>query len=68
MDDKLLRLQAVMEMTSMKRAKLYAMMAVGKFPKAVKIDGCAVWRESVIEKWMDINVPIEETASQATVQ
>lgn len=51
MADTLLRLQAVMDRTGMKRAKLYGMIADGKFPKPIKIDGCAVWPASAIDRW-----------------
>ena len=51
MADNLLRLQAVMDRTGMKRAKLYGMISAGTFPKPVKIDGCAVWPASAVDRW-----------------
>lgn len=52
MSETLLRLDAVMGRTGMKRAKLYAMVADGKFPEPMKIDGCAVWPASSIDQWI----------------
>lgn len=56
MADTLLRLQAVMDRTGMKRAKLYGMIAAGKFPQPMKIDGCAVWPASDIDAWIERHV------------
>lgn len=52
MEESLLRLQAVMDRTGFKRSKLYALASEGKFPKPVKIEGCAVWRKSEIDSWI----------------
>lgn len=52
MSEVLLRLEAVMNRTGMKRAKLYAMVADGKFPQPMKIDNCAVWIASDVDGWI----------------
>lgn len=52
MEESLLRMQAVMDRTGFKRSKLYALVAEGKFPRPVKIEGCAVWRKSQIDAWI----------------
>lgn len=50
--ERLLRLQEVMDRTGCKRAKLYQLVARGEFPKPVKIDSCAHWPESVVDRWI----------------
>lgn len=55
-DTTLLRLDAVMGRTGMKRAKLYAMVADGRFPEPMKIDGCSVWPSNVVQEWIDARV------------
>lgn len=51
-EETLLRLQNVMDRTGFKRSKLYALAAEGKFPRPVRIEGCAVWRKSEIDNWI----------------
>ena len=50
--ERLLRLNAVMDRTGCKRAKLYQLVSRGEFPKPIKIDSCAHWPESVIDGWV----------------
>lgn len=52
MEETLMRLQAVMDRTGFKRSKLYALAAEGRFPRPVKIEGCAVWRKSEVDSWI----------------
>jgi prophage regulatory protein len=52
MSEVLLRLEAVMDRTGLKRSKLYGMIGEGTFPQPMKIDGCAVWPSSAIDKWI----------------
>jgi prophage regulatory protein len=56
MSETLLRLEAVMERTGLKRSKLYGMIGEGSFPQPMKIDGCAVWPLSTINQWIDDRV------------
>lgn len=53
MSEVLLRLEAVMGRTGLKRSKLYGMIGEGKFPQPMKIDGCAVWIASDVSAWID---------------
>ena len=52
--DRLLRRPEVELATGMKRATLYRDMAVGRFPRPVKIGKRAVaWPQSVIDAWIE---------------
>ena len=53
MPEVLLRLDAVMDRTGLKRSKLYGMIGAGTFPQPIKIDACAVWPASDISAWID---------------
>lgn len=53
MSEVLLRLEAVMDRTGLKRSKLYGMIGEGNFPQPMKIDGCAVWVGSDVDKWIE---------------
>lgn len=67
MAESLLRLDAVMDRTGLKRSKIYALITDGKFPQAMKIDGCAVWPASAVDKWIERRVAAwrSETGAQA---
>lgn len=52
MAETLLRLQAVMDRTGIKRSKIYNLIRDGGFPEPIKIDGCAVWPSSAIDQWI----------------
>jgi prophage regulatory protein len=52
MSEVLLRLDAVMDRTGLKRSKLYGMIGEGTFPQPMKIDGCAVWPSSAVDQWI----------------
>lgn len=51
--EKLLRLKDVMEITGIKRSKLYDLVNRGLFPQPVRIDTCVHWPESRVRKWVD---------------
>lgn len=51
-NERLLRLQDVMDLTGCKRSKLYALVARGEFPRPVKIDTCVHWPESKVRQWI----------------
>lgn len=51
-NDRLLRLQEVMDLTGCKRSKLYMLMGRGDFPKPLKIDSCAHWPKSQVAGWI----------------
>jgi prophage regulatory protein len=57
MADKHLRLPAVQEATGLGRSTIYALIARGEFPRAVKLTGKAVaWPESRIAEWLQSRV------------
>lgn len=51
--DRILRLDAVLDRTGLSRSTLYRKIQDGTFPRQVRIaERCAGWRESAIEEWM----------------
>jgi prophage regulatory protein len=51
--DRILRLKAVLDRTSLSRATLYRKIENGTFPRQIKLNPrCAGWRESAINDWM----------------
>lgn len=53
MDDRILRLDAVLDRTGLSRATLYRKIGAGTFPVQIKIaDRCCGWRESEIAEWI----------------
>jgi prophage regulatory protein len=51
---RLLRLPDVEHLTSLRRSAIYARMARGEFPQAVRISSrCTVWRERDILAWIE---------------
>lgn len=51
--DRILRIKAVLERTSLSRSTMYRKMQNGTFPKNVRISTrCAGWRESAIVEWL----------------
>lgn len=54
MEDKLIRLTRVMELTGLAKSTVWAWVANGKLPKPRKLSHrVAVWKESVILAWID---------------
>ena len=54
MVDRLLRLNAVLEMVALSRSQLYRLKKEGKFPASIKVGPKSVrWRESEIREWMN---------------
>ena len=51
--DRILRLKAVLAMTGLSRTTLYRRIALGRFPRPVRIsERCAGWRASAVRTWM----------------
>jgi prophage regulatory protein len=51
--DRILRLKAVLNRTSLSRATLYRKVAAGTFPRQRKLSTrCAGWLESEVNAWM----------------
>lgn len=63
--ERLLRMQDVMDRTGCKRAKLYQLVARGEFPRPVKIDACARWPESAVDKWIADRIAAANAANAA---
>ncbi len=54
MEDRLMRLQEVLEMCSISRSELYRQIADGRFPRPVKVGLRAVrWWQSEVDDWRD---------------
>jgi len=52
-DDRILRLNTVLDRTGLSRSTMYRKIQDGTFPKQVRIaERCAGWRQSAIEEWM----------------
>ena len=62
MDEKLLRLGAVMDMTGFMRSKIYALAAEGKFPAPIKVEGCACWPRSRVAAWIAERIAASDDA------
>lgn len=53
LDDKILRINAVLDCTGLSRSTLYRKIEAGTFPRQISIGPrCAGWRESAIQAWM----------------
>ena len=50
-DAKWLRLPTVEDRTGQTKSKIYALIAGGRFPPPIKIDGVSVWRASDVDAW-----------------
>jgi len=60
MADTLLRLQAVMDRTGIKRSKVYDLVAKGEFPNPVKVGACVLWPESKVSAWIAERIAASE--------
>jgi len=50
--DRILRLNAVLDLTGLSRSTLYRKLADGSFPRQVKLSSrCVGWRSSAIIEW-----------------
>jgi len=53
--DRMLSIDAVINVTGLSRATIYRQMDAGKFPQRVRISGGRVsWRESDIQEWIKL--------------
>lgn len=51
--DRILRINAVLQMTGLSRSTLYRKVQRGEFPKQIKLsERCAGWRQSAVAAWM----------------
>ena len=54
MQDRLLRIRQVEEITGLSRSSIYRLMQDGEFPRPVKVGPAAVrWRASDINTWLE---------------
>ena len=52
-NDRILRINTVLDRTGLSRSTLYRKVQTGSFPRQVKIAArCAGWRESAINAWL----------------
>jgi prophage regulatory protein len=52
-NDRILRLNSVLDRTGLSRSTLYRKVQTGSFPRQVKIAArCAGWRESAVNAWL----------------
>lgn len=52
-DDKILRINAVLDRTGLSRSTLYRKVHDGSFPRQISISTrCAGWKESAIRRWI----------------
>jgi prophage regulatory protein len=52
-DDRILRINAVLDRTGLTRATLYRKIADGSFPPQVRLNPrCVGWRESSVRRWI----------------
>lgn len=64
---KLLRLPQVMEMTGLRKTKIYELHAEGAFPQRVKITGHSVgWVEAEVQAWLARRVMSSARATAVT--
>lgn len=49
---KLMRLNAVIQVTSLKKSSIYEHIKSGKFPEPVKIGFASAWLESEVQEWI----------------
>ena len=53
-EDRLLRLEEVLELCGLSRSHLYRLKKEGKFPERVLVGvNCARWRFTAVRAWMD---------------
>lgn len=53
LDDRILRIGTVLQLTGLSRSTLYRKVQQGTFPKQIKLSKrCAGWRQSAVNAWM----------------
>ena len=51
-EQKILRLPAVLARVPVSKSKLYKLMNEGAFPRPVRLGGVAVWRADDVDEWL----------------
>lgn len=54
--ERLLKLQHVEALVSLKKSKIYALIAAGQFPRPVKVGRSSMWLKSEIAAWIALAV------------
>ncbi|MBN3789300.1 AlpA family phage regulatory protein [Burkholderia sp. Ac-20353] len=62
--ERLLRLPQVLDMVGLSRAKVYAMVRAGEFPKPRKVRHASLWVESEVQAWIRSVVEKEPVTSR----
>ena len=50
---RILRISDVVALTNLSRSTIYTLVKGGRFPKQIKIGGCACWLSSDVCVWID---------------
>lgn len=53
MSDPLAAIHDVTRMTRLSKSRVYALMKAGDFPLPREIEGRSLWKESVVQAWID---------------
>ncbi|RID91900.1 AlpA family phage regulatory protein [Gemmobacter lutimaris] len=48
-----MRIKEIEALTSLSRATIYRMISSGSFPAQIKIGHNSVWRDDLVQRWMD---------------
>ncbi len=51
-EDRMLRIDDVMDMVGMRMSKVYRLVRQGKFPRQVKVGRQSLWRLSDVQNWI----------------
>lgn len=61
MTEKLLRLNDVMDATSLSKSTLYAMVRAQKFPKSLRLSRrCVAWKSTDVQAWIESRRPASQ--------
>ncbi|MGH8580606.1 MAG: helix-turn-helix transcriptional regulator [Gammaproteobacteria bacterium] len=64
MNDRILRLSSVLEITGLSRSTIYSLVAKGVFPKQIKLsEKASGWLDSEVSAWIDSRVQASRMAS-----
>ncbi|MDH0362817.1 helix-turn-helix transcriptional regulator [Comamonas aquatica] len=64
--DRLIRLEAVIEITGCKKSTIYRLMKEGKFPRNVNVAGrLSAWPESAVYGWVQEKIQEQQEANHA---
>lgn len=62
MEEELLRLPRVKEMSGLSKSSIYEGMAAGTFPKKIKNGRCSLWVKSEIQEWIKSFIATQRAA------